>query len=322
MSEHTTHSKSGTAFHESVSPIKSVSVISTGTGEAHWEHIYGSRKSALWWIFFGRRWVTIPINVYVIEHSDGLVLFDTGQDRAVVNDSDYWPGGITGLFLRHLFRFHIGPDDTLTRQLEISGYSVADVRKAVISHLHCDHIGGIREIPQADLIVSNEAWEHMLGPEHPERHAVFRRDIDLPDAKWQRITFQPTDDPSIAPFTHAFDLMGDGSMILLPTPGHLPGSLSMLVRRNGAPPLLLISDLAYRTELIERGQFPGTGDIEELQASYAKVLALKEKIPDLIILATHDPGAAEALGKVIPTDIGAGSAKGNIAEDNPDDSSQ
>jgi len=247
----------------------------------------------------------MPLNVYVIEHSDGLVLFDTGQDRAVVTDPDYWPAGLTGFILRRLFRFHIGPDDTLTRQLELSGYSVADVRKAVISHLHCDHIGGIREILHADLVVSSEAWEHMLQP-HSERHAVFRRDIELPGAKWQRISFQPTDDPSFAPFTHAFDLMGDGSMVMLPTPGHLPGSLSMLVRREGASPLLLVGDLCYGLELLERCQLPGTGDRKELRASFAKVLALKERMPDLVVLPAHDPGAAEALREATPMDVSAG----------------
>jgi glyoxylase-like metal-dependent hydrolase (beta-lactamase superfamily II) len=303
MSEHTTLTKSGKPFHESGGSVKSVSVISTGTGEAHREHIYGTRKPALWWIFFGRQRVSIPINVYIIEHSDGLVLFDTGQDRAVMTDPDYWPAGLTGFIFRHVFRFHIGPDDTLTRQLELSGYSVADVKKAVISHLHGDHIGGIREILHADLVVSSEAWDHMLQP-HSERHFIFRRDIDLPDAKWQRISFQPTDDPSIAPFTHAFDLMGDGSMILLPTPGHCPGSLSMLVRRDGAPPLLLVGDLCYGLELLERCQLPGTGDRKKLRASYAKVLALKERMPDLVILPAHDPGAAEALRKATPTSLG------------------
>jgi glyoxylase-like metal-dependent hydrolase (beta-lactamase superfamily II) len=186
----------------------------------------------------------------------------------------------------------------------LSGYSVADVKKAVISHLHGDHIGGIREILHADLVVSSEEWEHMLKP-HSERHFIFRRDIELPGAKWQRISFQPTDDPSIAPFTHTFDLMGDGSMVLLPTPGHSPGSLSMLVRRDGAPPLLLVGDLCYGLELLERCQFPGTGDRKELQASFAKVLALKERMPDMVILPAHDPEAAGALRKATSTSSGA-----------------
>jgi hypothetical protein len=72
--------------------IKAVSVIATGEGEAHYEHMYGTWKPDLWWIFFGRRWRRLPSNVYVVEHGKGLVLFDTGQDRAVVTDTNYYPG--------------------------------------------------------------------------------------------------------------------------------------------------------------------------------------------------------------------------------------
>ena len=296
MSVHAINKGAAMPFQETEGLVKSVSVISTGTCEGHREHINGSRKPALWWIFFGKRWVRMPINVFVIEHSNGLVLFDTGQDRAVITDLDYWPAGFTGTVMRNLFRFEIGPDETLSRQLEKLGYSTDDVKKAVFSHLHLDHTGSIGEISQADLIVSSEAWEHMLGV-HPDREGVFRRDIELPGAKWQQIDFKPADDPALAPFEKAYDLMGDGSMVLLPTPGHGEGSISMLIRHNNAPPLLLIGDLTYRTEFLERFQFPGTGDKKKLRASFEKVLELKKRMQDLVILASHDPEAAETLSR-------------------------
>ena len=99
MVTHVSPSKSGRVFPEHAGRIKSVSVINTGWGEAHREHVYGSRKPTLWWILFGRRWVRVPINVYVVERSDGLILFDAGQDRAVVTDPGYWPDRITSFFM-------------------------------------------------------------------------------------------------------------------------------------------------------------------------------------------------------------------------------
>jgi glyoxylase-like metal-dependent hydrolase (beta-lactamase superfamily II) len=60
------------------------------------------------------------------------------------------------------------------------------------------------------------------------------------------------------------DVIGDGSLVLLPTPGHTPGSLSLLIR----------SQLANATD---------------------QVLALKERMPDLVILPAHDPTAAQRL---------------------------
>jgi N-acyl homoserine lactone hydrolase len=277
-----------------IGPVKSIRVISTGMGKVHHEHIYGTRKPPLWWIFTSKRWVEIPIYVFVIEHADGLVLFDTGMDRAVMTNPDYFPDKVTAFFMRHIFRFHQGPADTLSEQLALAGYRAEDVRLAVMSHLHFDHVGGIRSIPQAELLVSKDAWDHMLGP-HPEREGVLRRDIDIPGAHWRQIDFARVEDPALSPFDQAFDVMGDGSLVILPTPGHLPGSVSMLVRRSGAPPILLIGDLAYSVAALERGQIPGTGDKAQLRASYDKVLALTAQHPDMVVVSSHDPEAARAL---------------------------
>ena len=62
-----------------------------------------------------------PINVYVIEHAKGLLLFGTGQDRASVTDYTYFPGGLAGYLYHRLARFDIGEHDTLTTQLAAFG---------------------------------------------------------------------------------------------------------------------------------------------------------------------------------------------------------
>src|SRR6185436_1499128 len=93
-------------------PIRRVSVVSTGTVEIHPEHVGPTRKPMPLWLFTSRRWTAPrPINVYVVEHRDGLVLFDTGQDRATVTDLRYFPGGPAGVLYDRLARFHIGPDE-------------------------------------------------------------------------------------------------------------------------------------------------------------------------------------------------------------------
>src|SRR3954452_13621246 len=69
-------------------PVKAVSVISTGTVRIRPEHPGGSRAPLIWCLLTSRRWTPPqPINVYVIEHARGLILFDTGQDRASVTDA-------------------------------------------------------------------------------------------------------------------------------------------------------------------------------------------------------------------------------------------
>jgi len=198
--------------------VKAVSVISTGTVRIRPEHPYGSRKPLYWWLLTSRQWTPPrPINVYVIEHARGLILFDTGQDRASVTDDAYFPGGLAGHVYDRLARFDIGEDDTLAAQLATLGYTPADVDTAIVSHLHQDHIGGLRELTGSELLVSAAEWAELAKPT-PELRGFLRSHIQLPGLKWHQVSLEPTSDPELAPFTEALDVMGDGSLVLLPTP--------------------------------------------------------------------------------------------------------
>jgi len=276
-------------------PVKAVSVVSTGTVEIHPEHAVAGRKPLYWWLLTSRKWLPPrPINAYVIEHANGLLLFDTGQDRASVTDDSYFPGGFVGLLYDRLARFHISEEETLAAQLATLGYAPADVDTAILSHLHQDHIGGLPELRAADLLVGAAEWEELSKPA-AEAHGFLREHIQLPGLHWRRVDFEPTGDEALAPFTRSLDVMGDGSLVLLPTPGHTAGSMALLVRRRRRSPLLLVGDLTYAAELLERGRLPGVGVRGQLASTTANVLALRERMPDLVILPAHDPTSAQRL---------------------------
>jgi glyoxylase-like metal-dependent hydrolase (beta-lactamase superfamily II) len=276
-------------------PVRAVSVVSTGTVQIRPEHLYGSRKPMYWWLLTSREWTPPrPINVYVIEHERGLVLFDTGQDRASVTDGGYFPGGATGFLYRRLARFEIGEQDTLAARLGTLGYAPGDVGTAVVSHLHQDHIGGLAELRDAEIMVSAGEWAELSRPA-PELRGFLRQHIEIPGLKWRQVRMEPARDPSVAPFTESLDVMGDGSLVLLPTHGHTAGSVSLLVRRGARPPLLLTGDLTYDAEIMKRGQLPGVGARRQLAESTRMVLALAERLTGLVILPAHDPGAAGRL---------------------------
>jgi hypothetical protein len=132
----------------------------------------------------------------------------------------------------------------------------------------------------------------------PPGHAAARiRASRLPGLRWHRIEPELTGDPDLAPFRSGHDLFGDGSLVLLATPGHTPGSMSLLVRRPGLPPLIMVGDLTYDAHLLEAGHVPGVGSRRRLRETTAMINTLRQQYPGLVILPAHDPGAASRLAQ-------------------------
>jgi N-acyl homoserine lactone hydrolase len=277
-------------------PVTRVSVISTGTVKIRPEHVESNGTPLLWWLNTSRRWTAPrPINVYVIEHERGLVLFDTGQDRRSVTDPDYFPGGVVGHSYRRLAEFDIPESDTLTEQLRARGYDIADVRVAILSHLHQDHIGGLRELPRSAQILVSGTELAEVDKRFAVLGGLMRDHIRIPGLNWVPIAPRAVEDDSIAPFGHAHDVMGDGSLLLLPTPGHTPGSISLLLRSAGLPSMLFVGDLTYDAELLAADRVPGVGNRSGLHTTTRRVNQLATRFPDMPILAAHDPAAAGLL---------------------------
>lgn len=282
-------------------PISGVSAVSTGSVRIRPEHIGPTRKNVYLWLVTSGEWTgPLPIHAYVIEHREGLVLFDTGQDRGGVTEPTYFPSGFTGFLYDRLARFDIGPDQTLTRRLAALGRDIGDVHTVVLSHLHQDHIGGLPELGHASIVVSDREWSAMQRP-LPALRGFLRNHIELDGLRWSRVHPEPLGDPSLMPFTTGHDLFGDGSLVVLPTPGHTAGSTSLLVRRPGHPPLLMVGDLTYDADLLAAGSVPGVGNKRQMRRAVAAVNGLRRRMPGLTVLAAHDPSAAARLSASLNT---------------------
>lgn len=211
---------------------------------------------------------TEPVNVFAVMHPDGVLLFDTGQSAAAGR-----PGFLPRWhpYLR-LARFELTPEDEAAAQLRGLGIDPAAVRWVVLSHLHTDHVGGLAAFARAEVVVSGTEWARASGLGGRLRGYVPRQ--------WPRAVIPRLarfDGPAVGPFPCSEDLAGDGRLVLVPTPGHTVGHISLLVRADACT-YLLAGDLVH------------TG--EELQA-VAPDIAAYCQANGAVVLATHDPAALD-----------------------------
>jgi glyoxylase-like metal-dependent hydrolase (beta-lactamase superfamily II) len=166
----------------------------------------------------------LPVNVFAIEHSAGICLFDTGQ-TAEATRPGYFPRWYP--FFR-LSRFELEPEDEAAPQLTRHGLDASRLRWVVLSHLHTDHVGGLSAFRGAEVLVSRTEWRRATG-----LRGRLRGYLPQYWPPWLVPTLVDFEDPGVGPFRAAHDLARDGRLVLVPTPGHTSGHMSLLVRGDG-----------------------------------------------------------------------------------------
>ncbi|MGL4176752.1 MAG: MBL fold metallo-hydrolase [Dermatophilaceae bacterium] len=257
----------------------------------------GSRLPAPVWVATSRRWTDwLPIHVFVIEHPEGLVIFDLGQDvRSVQDGATYYGRHLLGRLLRRSAVLDVPSDQTLPTLLHTARRRRPPVHTVVLSHFHPDHIGGLRDIPviapDARVVASQDELD-TLGARRPELSGVLPQHIDLPGLRWQ---------PTVLTRLHGrlgglrgMDLMGDESLIVLPTPGHTAGSQSLLVSPPGRTPMLVVGDAGFREDLMREGRLPGVGDPRQMGSTTTMLTTLADSL-GAVLLPAHDPDTAPRL---------------------------
>lgn len=265
--------------------------FSTGTVQIRPQHVGPTKLSPFVWLLTARRWTAPrPINVYVVKHEQGIVVFDTGQDRASVTNPDYFPKGLVGWLYARLAKFKIAEGETFIAGLANLSVSLDDINFVVISHLHQDHIGGLPALTQSSAKVITSQFELEVATSFGAVLSGYMHEhIEIEGLSLVTLNFDDISRLDIPGFDQGWDVFGDGALVVVSLKGHTEGSLGMIVNWNSEQPCFLVGDLTYDAKLIEVGIVPGVGNKAEMLEASKRVAHLKTVKPSMVVAAAHDP---------------------------------
>jgi glyoxylase-like metal-dependent hydrolase (beta-lactamase superfamily II) len=195
--------------------------------------------------------VGVPIetsdNCYLIHHAQGWFLWDTGFPDAFAAQPDGVKAPVGGFVMKRT--------KTLAAQLAELGLKPSDVTAMAVSHTHPDHIGNVELFPQVMLYVQKAeyGWPNPDGtPRFNPNHPVTLLEGDR-------------------------DLFGDGSVMIISTPGHTPGHQSLLVRLPKTGAMLLSGDAVHFKDNWDHRRVPS------MNTSKEQTLASMDRIADIVV---------------------------------------
>jgi glyoxylase-like metal-dependent hydrolase (beta-lactamase superfamily II) len=214
----------------------------------------------------------VPILAYCIHHKEyGDYLLDAGLDYSYYHDP------LGGIKEPHADEFIQKKNQNISFHLEKRRI---DLKGVFLSHLHPDHIAGIRELPKNIPYVMGKGE---FKEYKPEIYGNFLKNLSIIyEIEFSRANEMPPLGPSV-------DLLGDGSLWAIWTPGHTPGHMSFLVNSFNNP-VLLTMDACFIHENLEKAVAPSsyTWDVEKAQQTLEKIIDFLNKYPQVKVLCGHE----------------------------------
>ncbi|HKP89392.1 MAG TPA: N-acyl homoserine lactonase family protein [Thermoleophilaceae bacterium] len=254
-------------------------------GTAAWPEAWAHRADGplrpLRAIGIGSKTVPIPLPAFLVEHpTEGPILIDAGLHPSM----EFGP--VLGMFAARSFR--LAPDGPVPDQLRARGVDPADVKQILITHLHLDHASGIRQFPGATLVVSQSEWRAFNGRNGTLNGYVRSHVPD--DAPIRELEL----DGAYASFERSADVLGDGSVVAVYTPGHTAGHTSYVLRTEGGE-VLVAGDAVYTRHTLETGHLPTVmANEERFEASLDQI----RRYDGGLVIPGHDMVAWDALEAV------------------------
>jgi N-acyl homoserine lactone hydrolase len=228
-------------------------------------------------------WLPVPVPAFLVEHPGaGPILIDTGFHPSVAVK----PTENLGRLARFTFKdIDMKPEQAVAAQLRERGIAATDVKVVVMTHLHIDHASAISDFPEATFVVSKAEWD--AATTQGQFHGYVPRQFDHA-FDYRLLDFENGDANSFSGFARSFDLLGDGSLRCVYTPGHTLGHLSVVVR-TAAGEVLVAGDALYLRRTLDDTHLPYRTEDEHLfRRSLREIQQYARETPEARIIPGHD----------------------------------
>jgi glyoxylase-like metal-dependent hydrolase (beta-lactamase superfamily II) len=233
-----------------------------------------------------RQWAEwSPVYAWAIEHPEGVIVVDTGSGAHLKRLPRWHP------YFQFAVRFDIEPEQEVGPQLRHLGIGAADVKTVVLTHLHIDHDGGLAHFPASRVLADSDEIARTAGMSGaflgylPNRWPKW---FDPQPLAWQRTRY--------GPFARSARITAAGDVIAVPTPGHTPNHISVIVH-DGDEEIMLAGDASYLETAMLAGTVDGVSpDEDAAKATLADIRSLCAA-RRTIYLPTHDPKSGERLSE-------------------------
>jgi len=211
---------------------------------------------------YGDLKVQFVYSCYVIKHGDDYLLWDTGHAMTTPN---------------------VAPKVSIVDQLAKLGLKPEQIKYVGISHYHADHTGQVASFPGATLLIGSREWEAITAPK-PAEGVNYK-----PFEHWAK------GEGKFEALTSDKDVFGDGSVIVLRTPGHTPGHQSLLVKLPQMGNVILTGDAAHFRENWDSDGVPTFNyDRAQTVASIERLKKIAANVKATVIIQ-HDAREVEKL---------------------------
>ena len=213
-------------------------------------------------------------NCYLIRHHKGWMLWDTGLSDSIASK----PEGVSvmgGLLVLRVRR-------TLASQLAEIGLSPGDVSHLAISHFHSDHCGNANLFAAATLYIQQSEYDAAFGPD-PARFGFV-------PANYEKLRASP-----VVKLDGDHDVFGDGSVVILSTPGHTPGHQSLLVRLPRSGAVVLSGDMVHFESNWSNRRVPARNFDRDLSARSMERMAAFLAAHNARLWINHDKDQSAAI---------------------------